>query len=158
MSTQKSQIFSTKQEMLNALAERALFPKNFARLDYHVGKESFTSYVAEEPLKVSDKFSYQDVDYVRHDGAVVNLNSLEQVYLNSILSKRFGLGIRHGTLREQKEAAHSKDAGYKNKVQIPYWVFTGQVLRNLGETYEVRKAVGTKFVRQTKPTDVNMVV
>lgn len=158
MNAQKSQTFSTEQEKLKALADIALHPQDFMRVDYKAGKESFTSYVCREPLKASSDLSYQGRDYVNSSGVIVNLNLPKQVYLNELISKKFGIPVRHGSLREQLAAAHSGDTGYREKVQIPYWVFTGQVLRELGETYEVRNAVGTEFVRQTKPADTEMLV
>lgn len=158
MNEQKSQTFSTKQEMLNALAEEALPQKNFTQVNYRAGKESFTSYAGTEPFKCPVKLSYGGTDYANDEGVIINLNLPEQVYLNSRLSKRFGMAMRHGTLREQKEAVWSNETkDYRNNV-LYYWLFTGQVLRGLGRTYEAREAVGAEFVRQTKPADADMLV
>ena len=158
--TSQKQGVSSKQEMLNALAENTLVPKDFAKVDYKVGNDKFTSYVGTQPIKYSGSLSLKGYDYVNKDGVVVGLNLQEQLYLSRKLSSRIGNEIRFGTLREQLAAAWSKDSSkYLNNVLKPYWVFTGQILRDAGANYEVRKAEKAEFVKQqSKPIDAELLV
>lgn len=143
MSTKQSQIFNSKQEMLNELAERVTQPTNFAQVKYNVGKKKFTSYVSTETLKSSRNFSYENSDYV-DNGVVVRLNLPEEKYLYDKISKRFGYETRHGSLQEQLAASHSV-TDYRKNVQIPYWIKTGEVIRKSDNKAEVRRIESGSF-------------
>ncbi len=111
------------QELAEALASIAVYP---AREDFaQIGDSSAYS----TPLRASREFSANGRDYVNKDGVIVNLNPPEQVLLLQLLSKKLGLPLRHGYLKEQLEAACSPQGqAYKQNVLAPLWVYTGEMI------------------------------
>lgn len=146
MTTKQTQAYSSKLEMLDALAETLLLPEKFTQVG--------SSYVGTEPVKSSERFSYEGNDYVNNDGVVIRLNLPEQLYLDGKIAEIYGIRARHGSLRENLAGAHSEEAGeYRKNVLAPYWVFTGEVIRRLGEAHDVSKATGVEFVK-AQPGDI----
>jgi len=146
MTIEQVQSLSSKWEMLDALAESLLLPEKFLQINYIEGEGMLTSYVGAEPLKSSRKFSFQDISYVNDDKAVIGLNYPDQLYLLNKASRRFGLPLRQGSLRETLVAVWSRDAPeYKKNVLTPktnYWVFNREVVRKFGDKYEVSRVIG----------------
>ncbi len=139
MTMSQKMLYSDKQEMINALAEQIELPR-FTK----VGE----SYVGNQPLKSSRSFSFGGVNFVDKESVVKSLNLYEQLHLNSKLSERTGMKIRHGSLKENLQAFYSKDTkDYKENVLYPYWVFTGEVIRRAGNSYDVSRAIGADFVK-----------
>jgi len=160
--TQQVQTLNSKLEMLDALSEVLLLPEKFARVDYNVSDKTLTSYVGKEPLKSSRKFSYRDeagvTEYVNDSGVVLNLFLHEEVYLYGKASKRFGINLRHGSLRETLAAAWLREAeDFKRNVITRYWVKNNEFIRRLGTKYEVSRVVGGGFTKvkvKAQPQDL----
>ncbi len=129
------------QELAEALVNIAVYP---AREDFaQIGDSSAYS----TPLRASREFSANGRDYVNKDGVIVNLNPPEQVLLLQLLSKKLGLPLRHGYLKEQLEAAYSPQGqAYKQNVLVPLWVYTGEMIAKSGDKSKIGRVKGVEIV------------
>ncbi len=143
MAATKPLIVPSVEELLHELANTA-----------YLKKSKFTPIGAyEEPLKASRRYSLQGRgDVVNDDGVIVNLDFPEQVALLDLISKKHGVSLRHGSLKENLEAAYSPDGeAYKRNVLVPFWVYTGEMIRKLGETHDIGRIKGIEYASQNIP-------
>ena len=112
------------------------------------------AYVYPEPLQSTKQILYGGDEYVDFDtGVIVHLNLPEQLYLYQRIADKHGIKARHGTMKETLEAAWSDETkDYKEKV-LRYWLYNGEVIRKLGKTYDVSRAVGMEY-REVKSVDL----
>lgn len=135
--------YSSRQEMLESLAESALLPDKF----FKIGRgSSFDSYVGSSPMRSSVKVSYGGVDHVDRLGNIVNLGLADQTYLNKGLSEKFGVALRYGSLAEQMKASSRESTlKYRMSSLVPYSVYTGQVVKRSPSGFEVRRVADALF-------------
>ncbi len=121
LSTQKDLHVSSTEELLHALVE-------YSELDRLNFSQIGGSHVYNVPLKSSRQVSL-DNNYVNDRGVVIRLNLPQQLMLLHLLSQKYELQLRHGSLKENLEAAyHPSGEEYKRNVLDPYWVFTGEMI------------------------------
>lgn len=128
-------------ELVEELAKRAVSPDNtdFSKVG--------SSYVNAYPLRASGGFNANDRDYVNKDGVIVRLNLPEQVMLFYLLSKKYGIQLRHGSLRDQLESAYSPGGQvYKKNVLVPSWVYTGEMIRKTKDGEKIGKVDDVEFL------------
>ena len=130
------------QQTLDELTEDLMLPTSYSKID-----NSYDSpYVFNGPLKSSKKLFFNGVNYVNDNGVVIRLNLPESLYVLRGASKRFGMKLRHGSLRENLEAAYSNEVAYKQNVLVPFWVYTGEVIRRFNDKFDISRAIGADFV------------
>lgn len=112
------------------------------------------AYVYPEPLQSTKQIVYLGDEYVDFDTAViVHLNLPQQLYIYQKIADKHGIKARHGTMKETLGAAWSDETKeYKEKV-LRYWLYNGEVIRKLGKTYDVSRAVGMEY-KEVKSVDV----
>ena len=111
-------------------------------------------YVYPEPLQCTKQVVYRGDEYADYDtGAIVHLNLAEQLYLYQRIAEKYGIRARHGTMKENLEAAYSDTTiEYKEKV-LRYWLYNGEIIRKLGKNYDVSRAIGMEY-RDVKSVDI----
>ncbi len=111
------------------------------------------AYVYPEPLQCTKQIIYRGDEYVDFDTRViVHLNLPEQLNLYQRIADKHGIKARHGTMKETFEAAWSEETKeYKEKV-LRYWLYNSEVIRKLGKTYDVSRAIGMEY-REVKSVD-----
>lgn len=104
------------------------------------------AYLYPEPLQCTRQIVYRGDEYVDFDtGAIVHLNLPEQLYLYSGFAGKHGVKARHGTMKENLEAAWSDTTKeYKEKV-LRYWLYNGEIIRKLGKTFDISRAIGMEY-------------
>ncbi len=133
-------------ELLDKLIEN-LVPFDLSRFMLFKG-----AYVYPEPLQCTKQIVYRGDEYVDIDAAVIHLNLPEQLYLYSRIADKHGMKARHGTMKENFEAAWSDTTKeYKEKV-LRYWLYNGEVIRKLGKTFDISRAIGMEY-RETKAVE-----
>jgi|GEM_PF-3002288 len=139
---------NSKSELLDEL-ENSLIPFDLSRfIPFN------NAFVYPEPLQCNKQIIYQGDEYVDFETEViVHLNLPEQLYLYQRIADKHGIKARHGTLRESVAAAWSNETKeYKEKV-LRYWLYNGEVIRKLGKTYNVSRAVGMEY-RKVRSVDI----
>jgi hypothetical protein len=111
------------------------------------------AYVYPEPVQCTKQIVYRGDEYVDFDtAAVVHLNLHEQLYLYQRIADKHGIKARHGTMKETLETAWSNETNeFKEKV-LRYWLYNGEVIRKLGKTFDISRAVGMEY-REVKSVD-----
>ncbi len=119
------------------------------------------SFYEETPLDISSFIEVAYVDsgvektgwvYPRpletSEGTVVQLDLGEQLALLSEVREDLGVALAHGSLGLHLAAYHDPNCRvYKENVLSRQWIYTGEVGRkNPDGTFDVRRAVGAKFV------------
>lgn len=139
---------NSKLELLDELVN------NLVSLDFSRFTSFNNAYVYPEPLQCTKQLVYLGDEYVDFDtGAIVHLNLPEQLYLYQKIAEKYGVKARHGTMKETLEGAWSKETQeYKEKV-LRFWLYNGEVIRRLGKSYDVSRAVGMEY-RQVKSVDI----
>jgi len=112
------------------------------------------AYVYAEPLQCTKQIVYRGDEYADYDtGAIVHLNLPEQLYLYQRIADKHGIKARHGTMKETLEAAYSKQTVEFREKVLRYWLYNGEVIRKLGKTFDVGRALGMEY-REVKSVDV----
>ncbi|MBI2543240.1 MAG: hypothetical protein HYW24_03580 [Candidatus Aenigmarchaeota archaeon] len=90
---------------------------------------------------VSLKTEDGERELTRKEGVIVRLHLPEQVLLFQMLEPRYG-PLEHGSLERQLQACYHPDGQlYKEKVLIPFWVYTGEMGRKSEGGREYGKVV-----------------
>lgn len=134
------------EELLHELVEYAV----------PLEKSKFTPLGAyEEPLKASRRYSLQGRgNVVDVNGVVLNLDLHEQVMLLDLLSKKHGVSLRHGSLKEDFDAAYSPDGQtYKRNVLVPFWIYTGEMISKTSEACGIGLVRSVEYVPKGIPND-----
>ncbi len=141
MTSNAAIVAATQAELLHELAMHAYEPK---RSDFsQVGKVNVYSI----PPRSDRPVSLSEYTYTRDEGVIRGLNFPQQLMLLQLLSERFGMPLRHLTLRENLDASYSPDGqAYRNNVLVPFWVYAGEMIRKDGNNYQVGQARGVEFL------------
>jgi len=112
------------------------------------------AYIYPEPLRCSKQIIYRGDEYTDFDtDAIVHLNLPEQLHLYQRIADKHGIKPRHGTMKENLEAAWSDiTKEYKEKV-LRFWLYNGKIIRRFSKTYEVSRALGIEY-REVKSVDI----
>lgn len=140
---------ASPQEVAEEIARYAIQPNraNFSKVG--------DAYVYGEPLRASRRLSIGDTTYAAKDGGpVVRLNLPEQLIVLQLLSEKWGIPLRHGSMQENLSAAYSPDGQtYKKNVLDPRWVYTGEMVRKSADgSHEIGKAKGVELLPPIVPT------
>jgi len=135
-------------ELLDALTD------NLAPIDHSRFISFGNAYIYPEPLRCSKQIVYRGDEYVDFDTqTIVHLNLPEQLHLYQRMADKHGIKARHGTMKENLEAARSDiTKEYKEKV-LRFWLYNGEIIRRFGKTYEVSRALGIEY-REMKSVDI----
>ncbi len=142
----KSALYVWPKELVEALAENVV-PLVKSKFNVVDGASVYA-----EPLKSKREVLARDsgighVHHVSMYGAVVSLNLSQQIMLLQLLSERFKIPLRHGSLKENFDAAYSRNGRvYKNNVLGPYWVFTREMVRRFDKEYAVGRVESVEYV------------
>ena len=141
MATGTSIVAQNEQELLHELANHA----------YELRKSDFSSVgsvsVYHLPLRSSRNVAFNRYNFTRDEGVIRGLNLPQQLMLLKMLSERYGIPLRHLSLRENFDVAYSLDGQqYKEKVLKPVWVFRGEIIEKLPEVYSVHRINGVDVV------------
>ena len=144
---------TTIQETISDLdiianAVKPLDNSRFIQLEYQDQGELKKSWVYPEPLKAS-----REIGFTNKKEVIVTLDPSyrtsfpEQLILYRKIEEKLGLKIRHADLKEDFQASHSKETNeYREKVQIPFWIFNRQLIIRTNNNYNVRRVLGIRYI------------
>jgi len=116
----------------------------FIHIEYQERGELKEAWVYPEPLKVP-----KDMDFARYsdiEGAIHNLNFPEQLLLQNRVKEKLGIDLRHGSLKENFIALHSKETkDYVEGVLNRHWLYTGEIARKQDS---IRRVIGINLVKE----------
>lgn len=132
MQLETHEVTGSKLDLIEALSNHltALDRSRFAQVD--------DSFVYDDVLKASRRFEFDKEMYVRDNGAIVNLDALEQKLLYQKASDKLGIDITYIPLGTIRKAAYEIKE-FKDNVLKRYWMNTGEFIFKNNSALEVRE-------------------
>ena len=117
------------------------------------------SWVYPEPLSIAEKTIKDEIECIDrvtdHRGTIIGLNFPEQLMLQNRIKERFGIDLRHGSLKENVNAFNSNETEkYRERVLDRYAIYTGELERRGENVRRVTRIIIEKAEVPLEPSQI----